>query len=376
MSNHYKINRKARLSLRWKTINAKKVLSILTFMAVFSIPFYPNVLSIQKDNAFAAWTDIDLDFDYSIDSEISDLWDSNFISPTSLLSDDRWSKIKSNISKYKVISWDTIKSIAKDFHISVDTIKWANWIKTDKDLKVWKEIYVPPVSWVLYTTKKWDTLSSIATKYNVDIEDIKKQNNLVSDTLNNNITLVIPWAKYIADINRPKKTKYFVPKPKSKTISYSRYSKIKKTSRYSKKSYYTWRLKYWTGYYWTKVIAIWNNHYNIFKVQDPRWHNMAWWNCTWFVAKYRNVTWRWNAKDWLRNAQAQWVPTGSIPRIGAIQVINWPWYNRRYWHVAIVVDIQWDNVIVKDMNYRWINVVTIRKVHRNDKTILWYIYSG
>jgi len=331
-------------------------------VAVFSIPFYPNVLSIQKDNAFAAWTDINLDFDYSIDSEISDLWDSSFISPASLLSDDRWSRSKSNIAKYKIISWDTIKSIAKDFHISVDTIKWANWIESNEDLKEWKELYMPSVSWVLYTTKKGDTLSSISTKYNIDINDIKDQNNLDSDTLSNNITLIIPWAKYVADITKPKKTKYFVPKPKAYTKSYT------------KKSYYTWRLNYWTGYYWTKVIATWNSHYNIFKLQDPKGHNMAWWNCTWFVAKYRNVTWRWNAKDWLRNAQAQGVPTGSVPRIWAIQVINWQWYNRRYWHVAIVVDIQWDNLIVKDMNYRRLNEVTVRRIPKSDRSIIWYIY--
>lgn len=372
MSNHYKINRKARLSKRWKTeFNIKKVFTILTFIAVFSIPFYPNALSIQKNSALASWTDINLDFDYSIDSEISNLWDSNFINPSSLLSDNREDNSKNSISKYRVLSWDTIESIAKNFHISVDTVKWANWFNSNEDLKNWDDIYVPPVSWILYSIKKWDTIFSISTKYSIDIDLIKDQNNLKSNDLSYWEILVIPWAKFVADINKPKKTKYYIPKPKPKYIASTSY----KTKTY-KKSYYTWRLSYWSWYYGTKVIGYWNNQYNIFKLQDPRWHNMAWWNCTWFVAKYRNVTWRWNAKDWLRNAQAQWVPTGSVPRIGAIQVINWKGYNRRYWHVAIVVDIQWNNLIVKDMNYRWINVITIRTVHKNDKTILWYIYSG
>ena len=359
MQSHYNKRRRVKKSSTTKTVNIKRVFTLLTFLSIVTLPFYPNALSIDN-NALAAWGNINFDYD----NQWEYLYESdNFISPTSLLSDDRDDKSKANITIYTIVEWDTIKSLAKNFKISEDTIKWANWISSDDELKVWGEIYIPPVSWVLYTTTKGDTLSLISTKYNVSVEDIKFQNSLKSNDIEIWVTLVIPWAKYIEDIEAPKTTKYFVPKPKVE---------VAKTST----PYYTWKLTYWTWYYWSKVIWIWNHHYDIFKLQNPNWKNMAWWNCTWFVAKYRNVTWRWNARDWLRNAQAQWVPTGSVPQIGSIMVNVWSWYNTRYWHVSIVVDIKWDKIIVKDMNYKWINVITIREVNRYDKSITWYIYSG
>ncbi len=44
----------------------------------------------------------------------------------------------------------------------------------------------------------------------------------------------------------------------------------------------------------------------------------AWGNCTAFVAQYKNVTWRGNANQWIRNAKAKGVPTGTKPAVGAI----------------------------------------------------------
>lgn len=39
----------------------------------------------------------------------------------------------------------------------------------------------------------------------------------------------------------------------------------------------------------------------------------AWGNCTYYVALNKKVTWRGNANQWLRNAAAAGVPTGSKP---------------------------------------------------------------
>ena len=97
-----KNRRKLSSSRKLEKIDVKKSFTIITFLAVFSIPFYPNVLSISKNSASASWSDINLDFDYSIDSEISDFWDSDFISPVSLLSDDRETRSKNNIAIYIV----------------------------------------------------------------------------------------------------------------------------------------------------------------------------------------------------------------------------------------------------------------------------------
>jgi surface antigen len=39
----------------------------------------------------------------------------------------------------------------------------------------------------------------------------------------------------------------------------------------------------------------------------------VWGNCTYYVATHKNVTWRGNANQWLRNAAAAGVATGNKP---------------------------------------------------------------
>lgn len=36
-------------------------------------------------------------------------------------------------------------------------------------------------------------------------------------------------------------------------------------------------------------------------------------NCTWYVAQRKTVTWRGNAKMWIRNASRKGIPTGKTP---------------------------------------------------------------
>jgi len=50
-------------------------------------------------------------------------------------------------------------------------------------------------------------------------------------------------------------------------------------------------------------------------------------------------------------------------------------YNPYYGHVGIVADIDGDDLIIKDMNYRRYNEITIRRVDKDDGTIRGYIYS-
>ena len=76
----------------------------------------------------------------------------------------------------------------------------------------------------------------------------------------------------------------------------------------------------------------------------------------------------------MRNARAQGVTTGQKPIPGAIIQFSGRGYSRAYGHVGIVVDVQDDYVIIKDMNYRGLYEVTIRKVKKDDPAIDGYIY--
>jgi len=100
----------------------------------------------------------------------------------------------------------------------------------------------------------------------------------------------------------------------------------------------------------------------------------VWGNCTWYVASYKNVNWRGNANQWMRNARAKGHATGSNPSIWAIVQFAGRGYNPYYGHVGIVIDMTSNHIIVSDMNYRRLGEVTTRKVPINDRTIQWYIY--
>lgn len=117
-----------------------------------------------------------------------------------------------------------------------------------------------------------------------------------------------------------------------------------------------------------------NGYYPLSLKVSAGCRNFAFGNCTCFVAKYKNVTWRGNAKDWLRNAQAQGIPTGSTPTPGAIVVYAGPGTHPVYGHVGIVRKVEADHIIVTDMNYRRYNEITTRRERRNHRAIIGYIY--
>jgi len=82
------------------------------------------------------------------------------------------------VSVYVVHDDDTLSSIAKMFNVSVNTIIWANDLKSAKDIHKNQELVILPISGVQYTVKKGDTLKSIATKYRADLGEIADFNGI------------------------------------------------------------------------------------------------------------------------------------------------------------------------------------------------------
>ena len=106
---------------------------------------------------------------------------------------------------YKVQKGDTLLSIASDFGISLDTIRWANNLKSDH-LTPGQELIILPVSGVLHEVKPGDTLESIAQLYSAPMEKIIAFNNLSGSNL-------VPGAKIIVPDGRiPKTYKVFAAK--------------------------------------------------------------------------------------------------------------------------------------------------------------------
>lgn len=346
-----------------KNIGTRKIMNnypfnIVFFIVVVLFPIYPTLASFIHGNSQYEFYRWDIDEWSILESYYSDTRDeenieiintpliesnSSFISINQILDDTRDLTGTNEIVDYEVERWDSFGSIAMDFEVSTRSIYESNNFTSKHILQPWDMIKVPPVSGLIHQIAKWDTITSIAKKYSIKEEDILNQNLLsLQDNLKAWEVLVLPGAKKI--IPKP------VYKPKPKTYSQPDYSFSKLANSTYTDNKWVYQLK------WRKPFS---------------W---AWGNCTYYVASYKNVNWRWNANQWLKNAAAKWHATGSTPTLWAIVSLDGRWYNRRYGHVAIVMEVQANHIIVSDMNYRRLNEVTYRKIPKNDRAIQWYIY--
>lgn len=337
--------------------------NVVLFLVIFLFPVYPLFSAFVSDTTQYSYAREDLDESSIIDSyvESDDKTDENinentssneavfendgFLSINSIIdSEQRDLSNHTQVIDYEVKDGDSFSTIAYKFGVSKNTIYWANNFNTSKVLQPGDKIKIPPVSWVVHKIEKWDTLIAISNKYNVDQDKIITQNWLTIDSnLIAGKELIIPWAVKI--IEKP-----VVTPVKSKVIANNK--------------------KAWKSVTLASGWSEWE--YKLVKRAPAR--KFYWWNCTRYVAQYKNVDWNWNAKDWLRNAKANWYPTGSTATTWSIVVFHGPGYNPYYGHVWIVVNTSWSDLIIKDMNYRRLNEVTTRKVSKNDPAIIWYIY--
>ncbi len=364
MSEEHKVNLQARIKRHsrilkdnlWNSLhNYKKKTAWYKIISIFIIlifPIYPVFSYFWTTQAdFYRW-----DIDESSILTYYDVWNKedwlwnytifsskdSFLSIGALVEDDKSSSNK--MIEYTVIKWDTLELIARKYWVSQDTIRWANNLDSKiQKVKEWTKLTFPPVTGVVYIVKRWDTISGIAKKYSVYTKDIVAQNNIKNNYLKISQKLVIPGWEFIKE-----KIKKPVPKYIKKT-----YASKKPSSSYIAKSP---SVKWLYPLRWRKPFS---------------W---AWWNCTHYVASYKNVIWRWNANQWFRNAKAKGVPTWWNATKGSIVVLWGRWYNRWYGHVAIVRRVGKDYLIISDMNYRRLNEVTVRKIKRFWPHIRWYIY--
>ena len=100
---------------------------------------------------------------------------------------------------YIVKKNDNLYDIAKEYNITVDTLKKINNLSSDK-LTINQQLFIPKsdnssvknTGEINYVVQKGDNLWTIANKYDTTIDDIKKLNNLKSNTLQIGQVLKIP----------------------------------------------------------------------------------------------------------------------------------------------------------------------------------------
>ncbi|OGG07195.1 hypothetical protein A3D05_01695 [Candidatus Gottesmanbacteria bacterium RIFCSPHIGHO2_02_FULL_40_24] len=89
------------------------------------------------------------------------------LSTTTVVSD----KPRFEIIDYEVTAGDTLGSIAEKFGISVDTIKWANSLKTEK-LIAGQSLRIPPVTGIVHKVVAGDNIYSLGKKYKSEPQKI------------------------------------------------------------------------------------------------------------------------------------------------------------------------------------------------------------
>ena len=232
------------------------------------------------------------------------------------------------ITEYTVKAGDTMESIAAQFGISAQTLKWAN-NSTSDTAQEGVVISVPRTDGVVYTVKEGDTVAGLADKYKVDAERVVLYNDLVADeALTAGRKLVLPSGE-LPETERPG---YVAPRPAATYgATYGGGGDVLSTS-----------------YGYARVFS--GNRY-------------ALGNCTWYAYERRAAIGRpigslWgNAANWAASARAAGFTVNGTPAPGAVFQ-----YGGGYGHVGIVDSVDAEYLYVTDMNYAGYNVVTSRKI--------------
>ena len=141
--------------------------------------------------------------------------------------------------------------------------------------------------------------------------------------------------------------------------------------------------------YLNQIASSWRSNIILYEYKFDKTNVVNWfsnWRCTRYVwtqvfpyepwsTTNQVKLWTWNARDWYKNAQANWYTVSkSIPLVWSVVVFSWYWYNR-LWHVWVVREVYENTIVIEDMKVsKKKYYVTKRVIKRKDPSIYWYIY--
>lgn len=235
------------------------------------------------------------------------------------------------IISHTVVAGESVTSIAANYGVSVETVKWANNLTGDF-VAAGKVLQILPVNGVLYTVRSGDTVDNIASRYKTDASRIVLFNDLDLSGLVVGSKIILPDA-VLPNTERPG---YIAPRP-----------------------IYSYAAGGWGG---SVTFLYWNTQ------RATPGNSNAWGNCTWYVWEMRNkMGGSWvlpsralgNAAEWAYSLGSAGYRVNRTPSYGAIMQNG-----GGLGHVAIVESVA-DNgdVTVTEMNYgRWYNGVSRRVI--------------
>lgn len=85
-------------------------------------------------------------------------------------------KSKADIQSYTTKANDTLSTLATQFGVTSDSIRWSNNI-SGNTVNAGTKLVIPPVNGLVYTVKSGDTIDSLATKYKASKDQIVAYND-------------------------------------------------------------------------------------------------------------------------------------------------------------------------------------------------------
>lgn len=262
-----------------------------------------------------------------IESELPNSDDSSISKPSII----QVSAAGRNIISYTVQAGDTVDTLAAKYHISKDTIKWANNLLSD-GLTVGQVLQILPRDGIVYTVKSGDTIQGLADKYKASASTITTYNDLEISGISAGLKIVIPGG-ILPTNERPG---------------------------------YTAPISSGGGYYAGYQAGSVGNRY-------------AFGNCTWYAYERRAAMGRpvgsfWgNGGSWSYSAAASGYRVDNIPEAGAVLVER-----GAPGHVGVVESITVSgDVIISEMNnsaYGGFNKVNNRTISAGQAALYVYIH--
>jgi murein DD-endopeptidase MepM/ murein hydrolase activator NlpD len=113
--------------------------------------------------------------------------------------------IGNKVTDYVVLGGDTLSTIAAQFNVSTDTIRYANAIEDIDSITPGDTLVIPPVTGVLHTVVANETTASIAKRYGANEAMLISQNALYGEDITVGMKLMVPDGQ-IPEAPKPKPT--------------------------------------------------------------------------------------------------------------------------------------------------------------------------
>ena len=217
---------------------------------------------------------------------------------------------------------------------------------------------------IVYRVESGDSIISIAKRYNLSVGTILDHNNISatnSEKIAVGTELLIPAEDtntslaWLSELNR-------VKEEERARAEAARQKELARQERNRLSRITTTR----------SVPSNFSGNYRIIGTMWGQYNGGYPGQCTWYVNYIRPdlPNGMGNGGQYLANARAKGLPTGSIPRVNAVIVSR----ESRWGHVEVVVSVNGDRIVTRGMNYAGAGIITERNRHVNEGNIIGYIY--